>query len=82
MIRITPKYGEPIAVTLRRFKKICEREGIIKEVKKHSYFETKNQIRRRKRLKAIRKSQVENADDSQFGRSQSSSAPPRPQKRW
>ncbi len=82
MIRIVPRPGEYIQVTIKRFRKICERDGIIKEVKKHSYFETKSQIRRRKRLKTIRRIQSENRDNSQSGRDQSSNPEKNSQKRF
>jgi small subunit ribosomal protein S21 len=59
MVRVSPKPGERIESTIKRFKKLCEREGVIKEVKKHTYHETKSQIRRRKLLKAIRRKENE-----------------------
>ena len=68
MIKVIPKPREPIGVTLKRLRKLVEREGVIKEVKKHAYFETRNQIRRRKKLKAIRRIQNE-ANTSQPSRS-------------
>lgn len=64
MVRIVLRPGEPISISIKRFRKIVEREGIIKEIKKHSYFETKSQIRRRKNLKSIRRLQNQNAEDN------------------
>ncbi len=64
MVRIVLRPGEPISISIKRFRKIVEREGIIREIKKHSYFETKSQIRRRKNLKSIRRLQNQNAEDN------------------
>ena len=52
MIRVTPRPGENIAITIKRFRKICEREGIIKEVKKHSYYMKPGDKRRAKQALA------------------------------
>ncbi len=49
---------EPIAAALRRFKKLLERSGIHKEMRKRSHYEKPCEIRRRaelKKLSAIRK---------------------------
>lgn len=65
--RIHPKtkYVEPFDRMLRRFKKSCEKAGIVQEVRKREYFEkpnqkkhTKNQeIKRRRKLDAARAEQ-------------------------
>jgi len=47
MIRVVPRKGEKIQQTLRRFKKIVEREGIVKEMKKLVYYESPSEIRNR-----------------------------------
>jgi small subunit ribosomal protein S21 len=49
--------NEPIDRAIRRFKKKYERSGILKEVKKRSYF-TKPSVKKRMKLaKAIRRAQ-------------------------
>jgi small subunit ribosomal protein S21 len=55
MIRIEARGGEPIEKTLRRFKKVCEREGLTKDIKKTSYYEKPSERRRRKIRNAFRK---------------------------
>jgi len=45
---------EPFEVALRRFKKQCEKAGILSEVKKRQYYE-KPSIRRKKKSIAARK---------------------------
>lgn len=42
---------------LRRFKKMCEKEGLIKEIKKKQYYEKPCQKRRREYLKRKRRHQ-------------------------
>ena len=49
---------EPIGLALRRFKKLLERSGIQKELRKRKYYEKPCEARTRKernRIKAIRK---------------------------
>lgn len=59
-IRVTPKNrNEDIKETIRRFRKITEKEGIIKEIKKHAYFEKPSDVRRRARLRAIRRAKLD-----------------------
>ncbi len=47
MIRVKTRANEPIAKTLRRFKKRCEKEGLSKDIKKNAYFEKPSEKRRR-----------------------------------
>ena len=59
-IRVTPKNrNEDIKETMRRFRKLTEKEGIIKEIKKHAYFEKPSDVRRRARLRAIRRAKLD-----------------------
>lgn len=54
MVKIYVRPGENIHSALKRFRKICEKEGITKEYKKHSYYESTSEKRRRCKIKAIR----------------------------
>jgi len=45
---------ENIEKKLRQFKKKLEREGVLKDAKKLSFFESPSLIRRRKRMRAIK----------------------------
>ena len=57
MVGIIIQENENIDRAIRRFKKKYERSGILKEVKKRSYF-TKPSIKKRMKLiKAIRRNQ-------------------------
>lgn len=44
---------EPIAVALRRFKKLLERSGIHKELRKRAHYEKPCEIRRRAELRKL-----------------------------
>ncbi len=45
---------EPFEQALKRFKKMCEKAGILSEIKKREYYE-KPSVRRKKKLMAARK---------------------------
>ncbi len=52
-IRIKSRHGESVNQMLRRFKKLCENEGLTKDVKRKQYFEKPSERRRRAMRKAI-----------------------------
>jgi small subunit ribosomal protein S21 len=59
-VRVQVKNNEPLEKTLRRLRKICNNEGITRELKRHAYYEKPSERRRRKdreRIKTIRLSQ-------------------------
>ena len=47
--------NEPFEKALKRFKKTCEKAGIITEMKKHQHFEKPSERRKRKVAAARRK---------------------------
>ena len=55
MIKVKARSGEGLEQLLRRFKKICEKEGLSKEIKRSSYYEKPSDARRRKFRQAIKK---------------------------
>ena len=60
-VRVQVKNNEPLEKTLRRLRKICNNEGITRELKRHAYYEKPSERRRRKereRIKTIRLSQT------------------------
>jgi len=60
MVKIKVNSEEDTYRALRRFKKKCENEGIIKQMRNKARFEKPSEIRRREeeeRLKTIRKAQ-------------------------
>ena len=54
-IRIKARAGETAEQMLRRFKKLCEKEGLTKELKKRSHYEKPSERRARERAEAIRR---------------------------
>ena len=53
---------EPIGAALRRFKKLLERSGLVKELRKRKYYEKPCEVRRRaelRKLNAIRKGKLQ-----------------------
>jgi len=54
MIKVKARSGESIQQMMKRFKKMCEKEGLIKDIKKQSYYEKPSEKRRRR----MRKSRV------------------------
>ena len=58
---------EPVGAALRRFKKLIERSGIVKELRKRSHYEKPCEVRRRAQLRkrnAIRKGKMEQRQTS------------------
>ena len=55
MIKVKARGEEPIEILLKRFKKICEKEGLTKDIKRSSYYEKPSEVRRRKVRQAIKK---------------------------
>ncbi len=54
MIKISIRSGESPERFLQRFKRVCSKEGLLKEIKKRSYYEKPSE-RRRRRLKEQKK---------------------------
>jgi len=57
MVGIVIQENENIDRAIRRFKKKYERSGILKEVKKRSYFTKPSVKKRMEKIKAIRRAQ-------------------------
>jgi small subunit ribosomal protein S21 len=53
-IRMRVHDREPIGAALRRFKKLIERSGLKKELRKHEYYEKPCELRRRAMLRKQR----------------------------
>ena len=52
MIKIKARSGESIQQMMKRFKKMCEKEGLIKDIKRQSYYEKPSEKRRRRARKS------------------------------
>ena len=55
MIGVKTRDGESFDKMLRRFKKNCEKSGMISDMKKNQHFEKPSEKKRRKRNSAKRK---------------------------
>ncbi len=55
MAEVRISENETIDRALKRFKKECEKHGILAEVKKREFYEKPSVKRKRKRIAAIRK---------------------------
>ena len=54
-IRIKARAGESTEAMLRRFKKMCEKEGLTKDVKRKAFYEKPSERRRRDTRKSIKR---------------------------
>ncbi len=54
MIKIKARSGESIHQMMKRFKKMCEKEGLIKDIKRQSYYEKPSEKKRRRQRKSSR----------------------------
>jgi small subunit ribosomal protein S21 len=55
MIRVKARTNESIEQMVRRFKKLCEKEGLTRDIKRTSYFEKPSERRRRKVRKSMKR---------------------------
>ena len=54
MIKVRARAGESVQQMVKRFKKMCEKEGLIRDIKRNSYYEKPSEKNRRRRRKAAR----------------------------
>ena len=54
MIKVRSRAGESVQQMVKRFKKMCEKEGLIRDIKRNSYYEKPSEKNRRRRRKAAR----------------------------
>ena len=52
MLQVKVKRGEPIDKALKRLKKILDKEGMLRDVRGHRYYEKPSEQRRRKAARA------------------------------
>ncbi len=55
MPSVRVKENEPFDVALRRFKRTCEKAGILSEVRRREYYEKPTEARKRKKAAAIKR---------------------------
>jgi small subunit ribosomal protein S21 len=52
-IRIKSRGGESVEQMMRRFKKLCEKEGLNKDIKRKEFYEKPSERRRRDARRAV-----------------------------
>jgi len=50
MIKVKARVGESVQQMVKRFKKMCEKEGLVRDMKRMSYYE-KPSVRKRRRIR-------------------------------
>ena len=58
MIKVKARGNESVEQMLRRFKKMCEKEGLTKDIKRNSYYEKPSERRRRRLRKSMKRQAV------------------------
>ena len=58
------KEGEPVDVAIRRFKRSCEKAGVLADVRKREFYEKPTQERKRKKAAAVKRYQKKLARES------------------
>ncbi len=56
MPRVRIREGESVEHALRRFKKLCEKFGVLSEIKRREFYEKPSVFRKKKTLSARRRS--------------------------
>ena len=55
MPSVKVRENEPFEIALRRFKRTCEKAGVLAETRKHEFYEKPTQERKRKRAAAVKR---------------------------
>jgi len=56
-IRLKARSGESAQMMMRRFKKLCEKEGLTKDIKRRAYYEKPSERRQRAFRKSRKRAQ-------------------------
>ena len=56
MPSVRVKENEPFDVALRRFKRSCEKAGVLSEVRRREFYEKPTSVRKRKKAAAVKRS--------------------------
>ncbi len=55
MIKVKTRGNESVEQMIKRFKKMCEKEGLTKDIKRNSYYEKPSERKRRRMRKSIKR---------------------------
>ncbi len=64
MPSIKVKDNEPFDIALRRFKRSCEKAGVLSEVRRREFYEKPTSVRKRKKAAAVKRHAKKQARDS------------------
>ena len=64
MPAVKVKENEPVDIAIRRFKRACEKAGILADVRKHEFYEKPTGGRRRKKAAAVKRYKKKMSRDS------------------
>ena len=64
MLRVKARGNETIEQMLKRFKKMCEKEGLTRDIKRQSYYEKPSERKRRKARKSQKRSVMTSRPES------------------
>jgi small subunit ribosomal protein S21 len=59
MIKVKARGNESVDQMVKRFKKMCEKEGLTKDMKRRSYYEKPSERKRRRIRKSIKRTQMQ-----------------------
>ena len=54
MLKVKARTGESVQQMIRRFKKLCEKEGLVRDMKRIAYYEKPSEKERRRVRKSRR----------------------------
>jgi len=54
MIKVQARGDESVDLMIKRFKRMCEKEGLTKDINRNSYYEKPSERRRRRMRKSLR----------------------------
>ena len=55
MLKIKPRGNESVEGMIKRFKKMCEKEGVIKDIRRKAYYEKPSVLNRRRMRNSIKR---------------------------
>lgn len=55
MPQVRVRENEPFEVALRRFKRTCEKAGVLTEIRRREYYEKPTEVRKRKAAAAVKR---------------------------
>jgi small subunit ribosomal protein S21 len=64
MPQVRVKENEPFEIAIRRFKRACEKAGILAEVHRREFYEKPTTIRKRKAAAAVKRQQKRHRRDT------------------